>query len=53
MPQPTANRFAAALDADAAILVVDDEDAMRELVALRLRLLGHEVVTARSVDEAT
>jgi DNA-binding NtrC family response regulator len=49
---PKANRLAAMLDVDAAILVVDDEDAMRQLVALRLRLLGHEVATARSVDEA-
>jgi two-component system C4-dicarboxylate transport response regulator DctD len=49
---PNTNRLSAVLDADAAILVVDDEDALRQLVALRLRLLGHEVVTARSVDEA-
>ena len=52
MLHPTADRNSAALDSDAAILVVDDEDAMRQLVALRLRLLGHEVVTARSADEA-
>jgi two-component system, NtrC family, C4-dicarboxylate transport response regulator DctD len=49
---PTPDPIAALLDAGAAILVVDDEDAMRQLVALRLRLLGHEAVTARSVDEA-
>ncbi len=49
---PTANRLVTVLDADGTILVVDDEDAMRELVALRLRLIGREVVTARSVDEA-
>ena len=47
-----ADRISPVLDADAAILVVDDEDAMRQLIALRLRLLGHEVVAAGSVDEA-
>jgi two-component system C4-dicarboxylate transport response regulator DctD len=52
MSAATAHRLSTALDADAAILVVDDDDAMRQLVALRLRLLGHEVVMARSVDEA-
>jgi two-component system cell cycle sensor histidine kinase/response regulator CckA len=49
---PTADNLSAVRDADAAILVVDDDAAMRELVALRLRLLGHEVVMASSVDEA-
>jgi two-component system C4-dicarboxylate transport response regulator DctD len=52
MSYATANRLADALEADAAILVVDDEEAMRKLLALRLRLLGHEVVTAGSVGEA-
>jgi two-component system C4-dicarboxylate transport response regulator DctD len=52
MPHPATDHLSSVLDADVAILVVDDEDAMRHLVALRLRLLGREVVTARSVDEA-
>ncbi len=52
MDHPTADGISAVLDADAPILVVDDEDAMRHLVAQRLRVLGHEVVTARSVDES-
>ena len=52
MSHPGADRISRVLDADAAILVVDDDDAMRQLIALRLRLLGHEVVTAASVDEA-
>jgi CheY-like chemotaxis protein len=35
-----------------AVLVVDDDVAMRNLIALRLRLLGHEVETASSVPAA-
>jgi DNA-binding NtrC family response regulator len=35
-----------------AVLVVDDDDAMRDLIALRLRLLGHWVETASSVPAA-
>ena len=52
MSHPGADPISPVLDTEGAILVVDDEDAMRQLIALRLRLLGHEVVTARSVDEA-
>jgi DNA-binding NtrC family response regulator len=35
-----------------AVLVVDDDLAMRQLLALRLRMLGHEVETAASVPAA-
>jgi CheY-like chemotaxis protein len=35
-----------------AVLVVDDDDDMRHLVALRLQLLGHWVETASSVPAA-
>jgi CheY-like chemotaxis protein len=35
-----------------AVLVVDDDDAMRDLIALRLQLLGHWVETASSVPAA-
>jgi DNA-binding NtrC family response regulator len=38
--------------AGTAVLVVDDDDALRKLLALRLRLLGHEVETASSVPAA-
>jgi DNA-binding NtrC family response regulator len=38
--------------AGTAVLVVDDDDALRKLVALRLGLLGHEVETASSVPAA-
>jgi DNA-binding NtrC family response regulator len=34
------------------VLVVDDEASMRQLVALRLGMLGHAVETAASVPEA-
>jgi DNA-binding response OmpR family regulator len=36
----------------ARILVVDDDDALREMVRTALSLRGAEVVTARSADEA-
>lgn len=35
-----------------AVLVVDDDETMRKLIALRLRLLGHEVEIASSVPAA-
>jgi two-component system response regulator FixJ len=35
-----------------AVLVVDDDVALRPLIALRLRLLGHEVEVASSVPAA-
>ena len=38
--------------AGTAVLVVDDDEAMRQLIALRLRLLGHEIETASSVPAA-
>jgi DNA-binding NtrC family response regulator len=34
------------------VLVVDDDNRMRNLLALRLQMLGHEVRTAGSVAEA-
>jgi DNA-binding NtrC family response regulator len=34
------------------VLLVDDDAAIRELLAVRLRHLGHEVLTARNVSEA-
>ena len=34
------------------ILVVEDEDAIREVVALNLRLAGHEVTEAASAEQA-
>jgi DNA-binding NtrC family response regulator len=34
------------------VLVVDDDNRMRSLLALRLQMLGHEVRTAGSVAEA-
>jgi two-component system, NtrC family, response regulator GlrR len=38
--------------AGTAVLVVDDDASLRQLVALRLELLGHAVETAPSVPEA-
>jgi DNA-binding NtrC family response regulator len=38
--------------AGTSVLVVDDDDALRQLVALRLELLGHQVETAPSVPTA-
>jgi DNA-binding NtrC family response regulator len=38
--------------AGTAVLVVDDDDALRKLLALRLTLLGHDVETASSVPAA-
>jgi CheY-like chemotaxis protein len=34
------------------VLVVDDDDALRQILALRFRLLGHDVETAASVPAA-
>ena len=34
------------------VLVVDDDETMRNLVALRLQMLGHEAHTASSIEEA-
>ncbi len=34
------------------ILVVEDEDAIREVVALNLRLAGYEVTEAASAEQA-
>jgi DNA-binding NtrC family response regulator len=34
------------------VLVVDDDKRIRSLLALRLQMLGHEVRTAASVEEA-
>ena len=36
----------------ATILVVDDDETMRGLLALQLRMLGHEVHAAASVDQS-
>jgi two-component system nitrogen regulation response regulator GlnG len=36
----------------ARILVVDDDETLRGLLALRLGMLGHEVYTAASVDQS-
>ena len=35
------------------ILVVEDEDAIREVIALNLRMAGYEVAEAPSADAAT
>jgi DNA-binding NtrC family response regulator len=35
-----------------AVLVVDDDERMSTLLAVRLQMLGHDVRTAGSVDEA-
>jgi CheY-like chemotaxis protein len=34
------------------VLVVDDDESVRELLALRLRMLNHEAHSAASIEEA-
>jgi CheY-like chemotaxis protein len=34
------------------VLVVDKDEAMQSLITLRLQMLGHEVHTAASIEEA-
>jgi DNA-binding NtrC family response regulator len=34
------------------VLVVDEDETMRSMMALRLQMLGHEVRTAASIEEA-